>query len=74
MASYLITWVIDLDADNPEAAAREALRMILDSHDGGCHIFVTQDKSTGERHSVDLGTGEWRDEGEPMIVRLDPAA
>lgn len=31
MKTYLVTWEIDIDADSPEAAAREALRIQRDA-------------------------------------------
>lgn len=73
MAEHLVIWKMDIfDAPNPEAAARDALRRILDSHDGGCHLFLVEDKATGRRFHVDLGTDEWRD-GQAVVCELDPA-
>lgn len=73
MANFRAVWTADIsDAADPEAAAREALRRILDSHDGGCHVFLVEDKGTGRRFTVDLGTEDWRD-GEPLICEIEPA-
>lgn len=72
MAEYLVSWGMNIEADTPEAAGREALHRILDSHDGGCHVFVVEEPASGSRHSVDLGDDIWREKGEAIVVRLDP--
>lgn len=52
---YLVTWKIDIDADSPEEAAREAQRIQLDA-DSTAQTFEVDDKN-GRKFAVDL----WRE-------------
>lgn len=50
---YRVTWNIDLDADSPEEAARQALAIHRNPASWATH-FEVRDKS-GRIHEVDLG-------------------
>lgn len=49
---YIVKWEIELDADDPQEAAKTALAWLNDNEGGG-HIFTTKDEND-ECHSVDL--------------------
>jgi hypothetical protein len=53
---YRVTWTIDIDADNPEAAAREALEIQRDPMSIAVSFDVT-DKN-GNKTTVDLQADE----------------
>ena len=53
MAQYLVTWEIDIDADNPEEAALIAKEIQIDP--GSEAVFFTvKEQSTGEVFNIDL--------------------
>lgn len=53
MNRYLVKWVIDLEADTPEAAAREALRIQRDP-DSVATVFEIHDDEGNYVQLVDL--------------------
>jgi hypothetical protein len=53
MAEYLVTWMIDVESDTAEDAAREALR-IQRKPDSIATVFTVTDKTTGAATDVDL--------------------
>lgn len=53
MPQYLITWEIELDADSPEEAAEEALRIHRDP-DSEATVFDVMQQSTGETVCIDV--------------------
>lgn len=54
---YLVTWEIDMDADSPEEAARDALR-IQRKADSIATVFDVTDTETGDNVTVDLLKGQ----------------
>jgi len=48
MAQYRVTWEIELDADTPEDAAREALAIMRDP-DSIATVFTVHDQDTATR-------------------------
>lgn len=58
MASYLVTWEIDvLDADSPEDAARKARATQLDP-ESIATVFRVVEHDSATAHHVDLTEGE----------------
>jgi hypothetical protein len=53
MAEYLVEWKIDLDAENPLDAAKQAKRIHLDPESTAL-VFQVTDKKTGKKVDVDL--------------------
>lgn len=53
MPEYRVTWVIDLDADNPVEAVKLARKMQL-LPDTTATIFEVEDTTTGETQEIDL--------------------
>lgn len=51
--NYVVSWHIDVEADSPEEAAREALRIQRDA-DSIATVFEVVDRDTSEHHVVDL--------------------
>ena len=50
---YEVIWVIDIEADNPKEAAKEAL--IIQRDKGSDAIYFTvEEQSTGEKIDIDL--------------------
>ena len=45
MASYLVTWTIDIEAENPVEAALEALRIQRDQESEATHFYVKNQKT-----------------------------
>ena len=45
MATYLVTWTIDIDAESPEEAAVEALRIQQDPESEADHFEVKNQKT-----------------------------
>lgn len=56
MKEYLVTWVIDIDADTPEEAAAQALICQRDNQSTAT-IFEVIDKETKELTIVDFNEG-----------------
>lgn len=59
MATYLVTWQIDVDnesTDTPEKAAKRALAAIR-RRGSIAHVFETKNVETGEVVEVDLNFG-----------------
>ena len=56
MTEYLVTWQIDIEADTPEEAAREALKIQRDLDSEAKHFEVQEEKdgTHGEVVRVDL--------------------
>ena len=52
MNSYIVTWVIDIDASSPEGAAKEALKIHRDVFSTST-VFTVTDKD-GVQTEVDL--------------------
>jgi spore germination protein YaaH len=50
---YTVSWTIELDADTPEDAARQALEIHRDPDSWATHFVVVD--TTGRTHEVDLG-------------------
>ena len=59
MKEYLITWQIEIEADTPEEAVKEALKIQRDPKSTAV-IFEAQEQ---------LESGEW---GDSITVDLDP--
>lgn len=60
MKEYLVTWVIEIDADDPRQAAAMA-KEIQEDPDSTATIFNVKDKKTGKEVSVEPGAdGVWR--------------
>lgn len=57
MPSYLVTWVIDIEADSPEKAAKEAL-VIQRRPNSIATVFEVLDKGTDVTTGVDLNPEE----------------
>ena len=53
MNSYLVSWDIDVEADNPREAAKQAEELFKRS-DSTATFFNVIDKSTGEETLIDL--------------------
>lgn len=53
MTEYLVEWKIDIDADNPVDAAKQARRIHLDPESTALEFQVT-DTKTDEKVDVDL--------------------
>jgi hypothetical protein len=53
MASYLVTWQIDVDADTPEQAAQTAREYQIDT-ETTANVFAVFDKVTKEETIIDL--------------------
>jgi len=53
MAEYLVEWKIDIDADNPVDAAKQARRIHLDPESTAL-VFQVTDTKTNEKVDVDL--------------------
>lgn len=53
MPSYKVTWEIDIQADSPQEAAEDALR-IQRNEDSEAVAFVVVQAATGEEFHVDL--------------------
>jgi len=53
---YRVTWIIDLEAESFEEAARNALIIQRDSESIATHFIVTDEK--GHRREVDLGIAD----------------
>jgi hypothetical protein len=51
MADYLVTWAIDIEADDPIEAAAMALAVHRDPESTATH-FVVLDKAAGEEHRI----------------------
>jgi hypothetical protein len=58
MPDYKVAWVIEIDADNPQGAARQALAIMRDPASIATVLTVTDDQ--GNRVDVDL-LGQERD-------------
>ena len=57
MGSYLVTWKIDIQADDAYSAAKEALEIMQDKE--SCALcFDVKRLSTGDVTIIDLETGE----------------
>lgn len=54
---YLVTWVIDIEADSPQEAARKA-RACQTRKGTTAVVFDVCDKATGQTLSVDLLAGK----------------
>lgn len=52
MNSYVVTWVVDIDADDPREAAVVA-REIMQDHDSIANVFIVTDYKGGV-HQIDL--------------------
>jgi hypothetical protein len=59
MTTYLVTWEIDIDAENPRAAAERALEIMRDP-DSIVTVFKVEDAK--QVHVVDLLDEEAADE------------
>jgi len=60
MPGYRIVWAIDLDADSPEAAAKQARQIQLDPNSIAT-VFDCYEQRKGKRaikHTVDLTGGD----------------
>jgi len=55
MKSFLVTWKIDIEAETPEEAAIEALRIQQDMESEATH-FEVKDKKTNKVKEVDAKT------------------
>ena len=51
MKQYTVGWFIDVDADNPEDAARQAL--VIQKSDSIATVFNVQDNTTGHCETID---------------------
>jgi hypothetical protein len=51
---YLVTWSIEVEADTPEAAAKQAREIQLDPESIAVHFLVEAAESESEAKSVDL--------------------
>lgn len=60
MATYRVTWVIDIEADSAIDAAVDALDIQLDPQ-SIAKQFDVQDVDTGETESVDFNSDEWNE-------------
>jgi len=54
MTSYKVTWVIDMDAENPREAAREALAIQRDHDSIATHFVVVNRADAHLEHHVYL--------------------
>lgn len=66
MASYLVTWEIDAEADSPEAAARWAWETMR-KPGSTANVFTVTEES-GEQHKVDLQEIEETAVDVPLIL------
>jgi len=57
MASYLVTWEIDIEADSPQDAARQALAIQRDAESSAICFTVTH-QTTQTKIAVDLENPE----------------
>jgi hypothetical protein len=57
MPEYLVSWAIQVDADNPLEAARRAREMQLDPNSLAT-FFTVADDDNGESFAVDVADGE----------------
>lgn len=62
MTIYRVTWIIDIDADSPEAAAREALD-IQHSSRSIATVFMVEDTDTHTKIDIDLANCEGTENG-----------
>lgn len=53
MKQYLVTWEIDIYADSPEEAAKEAFEIMQDK-DNSATAFTVMEHSTNETTIVDI--------------------
>ncbi|HEX9987043.1 MAG TPA: hypothetical protein VGE45_00990 [Chloroflexia bacterium] len=60
MTTYYVSWKIELDADSPREAAREALKTMRDESSLATHFTVIG--PDGEPQAIDLSVWE---EGDP---------
>jgi len=56
MPEYLVTWQIDIDADNPKEACEKALRIMQDK-ESIATVFEVMDRD-GELSIIDLTHGD----------------
>jgi hypothetical protein len=54
MPCYKVVWVIDVDAENPREAAREALAIQRDPNSIATHFVVVNPADPHLEHHVDL--------------------
>jgi len=54
MPKYLVIWVIDIEADNPTEAAKQALEIHRDS-ESIATVFNVVDQVNNESFEIDLG-------------------
>jgi len=54
MTSYKVMWIIDMDAENPREAAREALAIQRDHDSIATHFVVVNPADTHLEHHVYL--------------------
>jgi hypothetical protein len=66
MAMHKISWEIELDAENPLAAAKESLRMIQDGGESP-FCFYVQAEGSKDVFSVDLN----EDDEDAVLPALD---
>jgi hypothetical protein len=52
MAHYLVTWVIDIETDTPQEAAKEALN--IQRSDSDAVVFTVKNMDNGVEHQIDL--------------------
>lgn len=60
MSNYLVTWEIELEANSPEEAAKEAMKFQRDP-DGWASMFTVWDTKTGKSEDVDIEYGDLHD-------------
>ena len=53
MANYKVIWEINIDGENPIAAAHEA-REVQRDPESWASCFIVEDVDTGEKYSIDL--------------------
>jgi hypothetical protein len=57
MTEYLVTWRIELSANSPEDAARQAREIQLDPDSTALVYRVSGPR--GEQYAIDLGEAQW---------------
>lgn len=63
MPHYTVQWEICLDAEDPVAAAREALIVMQDTNpENICHIFHVSPYQSSYVHTIDLDEIGWTEE------------
>lgn len=71
MPYYIIKWEIGLDAEDPIAAAKEALIVMQDSSpDNVSHLFDVRLYNSHEIHTIDLDEIGWTKESKDSELIL----